>query len=111
MNVVFVCTGNICRSPIAEKILAAEVEAAGLADRVRVTSAGTGHWHIGQPMDERAAQVLAERGYDTAHSARQVDSEILSADLLVALDMGTYDAEQAEIAWTRATQFLREHVK
>ena len=92
MNVVFVCTGNICRSPIAEKILAAEVEAAGLADRVRVTSAGTGHWHIGQPMDSRAAQVLAEHGHDTAHSARQVDSEILSADLLVALVfLGTDD--------------------
>lgn len=88
MHVSFVCSGNICRSPIAEKVLAAEIEALGLSDRVRVTSAGTGHWHIGAPMDERAARTLAEHGYDTAHTARQVDSEVLSADLLIALDEG-----------------------
>ena len=107
MNVVFVCTGNICRSPIAEKILAAEVEAAGLADRVRVTSAGTGHWHIGQPMDERAAQVLAEHGHDTAHSARQVDSEILSADLLVALDMGHLRTLEQSVPDPKRVRLLR----
>lgn len=107
MNVVFVCTGNICRSPIAEKILAAEVEAAGLADRVRVTSAGTGHWHIGQPMDSRAAQVLAEHGYDTAHSARQVDSEILSADLLVALDMGHLRTLEQSVPDPKRVRLLR----
>ncbi|MDN5919910.1 MAG: low molecular weight phosphotyrosine protein phosphatase, partial [Pseudonocardia sp.] len=84
----FVCSGNICRSPIAEKVLTAEVEAIGLSDRVRVTSAGTGHWHVGSPMDERAAQTLAANGYDTTHTARQVDSEVLSADLLIALDDG-----------------------
>ena len=58
MNVVFVCTGNICRSPMAEKLLAAEIDAIGLSDRVRVSSAGTGHWHIGSAMDSRAAEVL-----------------------------------------------------
>lgn len=88
MHVSFVCSGNICRSPIAEKVLAAEVEAAGLSDRVRVSSAGTGNWHVGSPMDERAARTLTEHGYPTAHRARQVDSEILSADLLIALDEG-----------------------
>lgn len=88
VHVSFVCSGNICRSPIAEKVLAAEVEAVGLTDRVRVSSAGTGSWHVGSPMDERAARTLAEAGYGTTHRARQVDSEILSADLLVALDGG-----------------------
>ncbi|MFP5020434.1 low molecular weight protein-tyrosine-phosphatase [Pseudonocardia phyllosphaerae] len=86
MHVCFVCSGNICRSPIAEKMLASEVEAMGLSDRVRVTSAGTGHWHVGESMDARSAEILDEHGYDTAHAARQVDSEILGADLLVALD-------------------------
>lgn len=86
MHVCFVCSGNICRSPIAEKMLAAEIEAVGLTDRVRVTSAGTGHWHVGHPMDDRAARILTEHGYPVEHAARQVDSESLAADLLIALD-------------------------
>jgi low molecular weight protein-tyrosine phosphatase len=88
LSVVFVCSGNICRSPIAEKVFAREVEQAGLADRVRVTSAGTGSWHVGGPADERAAALLVEHGYGDAHVARQVDDELLEADLLVALDEG-----------------------
>jgi protein-tyrosine phosphatase len=88
LNVVFVCSGNICRSPIAEKVFAREVEEAGLAARVRVTSAGTGGWHVGGPADERAAALLVAHGYPDTHTARQVDDELLRADLLVALDRG-----------------------
>ena len=87
-HVSFICSGNICRSPIAEKVFAREVEQAGLADRVRVTSAGTGSWHVGDPADSRAAALLAEHGYDDTHVARQIDDELLDADLLVALDAG-----------------------
>ncbi|MGI9064741.1 MAG: low molecular weight protein-tyrosine-phosphatase [Pseudonocardiaceae bacterium] len=86
LHVSFVCTGNICRSPIAEKVFAHEIKGAGLADRVRVTSAGTGSWHVGDPADQRAAALLRERGYGHEHVARHVDAELLSADLLVALD-------------------------
>ncbi|MET0190029.1 MAG: low molecular weight protein-tyrosine-phosphatase [Pseudonocardia sediminis] len=107
VHVSFVCSGNICRSPIAEKVLAAEVEALGLSDRVRVTSAGTGNWHVGSPMDERSAQVLAEHGFDTAHSARQVDSEILSADLLVALDEGHLRSLQCSAPEPERVRLLR----
>jgi protein-tyrosine phosphatase len=85
-HITFVCTGNICRSPIAEKVFAHEVEQAGLADRVRVTSAGTGDWHVGGPADDRAAALLVEHGYVDTHVARQVDDELLDADLIVALD-------------------------
>ena len=87
-HVTFVCSGNICRSPIAEKVFAHEVEQAGLAERIRVTSAGTGSWHVGDPADARAAALLAEHGYVETHVARQVDDELLAADLLVALDAG-----------------------
>jgi protein-tyrosine phosphatase len=87
-HVTFVCTGNICRSPIAEKVFAHEVEQAGIADRVKVTSGGTGSWHVGDPADPRAAALLAEHGYVDAHVARQVDDELLDAGLLVALDPG-----------------------
>ena len=86
VHVVFVCSGNICRSPIAEKVFAAELERAGLAEGVRVTSAGTGGWHVGDPADERAAAVLRAAGYPSDHRARQVDAETLGADLIVALD-------------------------
>jgi protein-tyrosine phosphatase len=86
VHVVFVCSGNICRSPIAEKVFAAELERAGLAEGVRVTSAGTGGWHVGDPADERAAAVLRAAGYPSDHRARQVDADTLGADLIVALD-------------------------
>ena len=86
LTVVFVCTGNICRSPIAEKVFVHELEHAGLADTVHVSSAGTGGWHIGSPADERAAALLRAEGYPFEHAARQVDAEQLGADLLVALD-------------------------
>jgi low molecular weight protein-tyrosine phosphatase len=86
LSVVFVCTGNICRSPIAEKVFVHELERAGLADGVEVSSAGTGGWHIGSPADERAVAVLRAAGYPTEHAARQVDAEQLGADLIVALD-------------------------
>ena len=87
-HVTFVCTGNICRSPIAEKVFAAAVRDAGLDRRVRVSSAGTGGWHAGDPADPRAVEVLRRHGYDTAHRARQVAVEHTGADLLVALDAG-----------------------
>ncbi len=83
---VFVCSGNICRSPIAEKVFAAELARAGLAEGVRVSSAGTGGWHVGDPADARAAAVLRAAGYPTEHRARQVDAATLGADLIVALD-------------------------
>jgi protein-tyrosine phosphatase len=84
LRVVFVCSGNICRSPMAEKVYATALERAGLADQVQVSSAGTGPWHAGDPADERAAEVLRRNGYPDEHVARQVNPEHLEADLLLA---------------------------
>ena len=106
-HVTFVCTGNICRSPLAEKVLAHEVEQAGLADRVRVASAGTGAWHVGGPADERAAALLVEHGYVDTHVARQVDEELLGADLLVALDEGHLRALRRMVADPERVRLLR----
>jgi protein-tyrosine phosphatase len=86
--VCFVCSGNICRSPIAALVFAAVLDKEGLADRVRVTSAGIGPWHVGDPADRRARRVLAAHGYPTDHVAAQVGEDHLSADLLVAMDTG-----------------------
>jgi protein-tyrosine phosphatase len=83
----FVCLGNICRSPMADVILRSLVDDAGLARKVEVSSCGTGDWHLGQPMDPRAAVQLLAEGYDaSAHRARQFDAEWRDHDLLLAMD-------------------------
>lgn len=88
LHVTFVCTGNICRSPMAEIVFADRLRAEGLDDRVRVSSAGTGSWHVGDPADPRTAKSLRNAGYRCDHVAAQVGPEHLDADLLVALDSG-----------------------
>ncbi|MGF7124426.1 low molecular weight protein-tyrosine-phosphatase [Rhodococcus sp. TAF43] len=88
IHVTFVCTGNICRSPMAERIFAEHVRRAGLDDRVRVSSAGTHGYHVGDGADGRTDRVLVDAGYPTGHRAEQVGDDHLAADLVVALDRG-----------------------
>ncbi|MFB9909101.1 low molecular weight protein-tyrosine-phosphatase [Allokutzneria oryzae] len=88
LHICFVCTGNICRSPMAALVFAEHLRREALADRVRVTSSGTGPWHVGEKIDSRAGATLREHGYPTAHTAAQVGEAHLEADLLVALDSG-----------------------
>lgn len=84
-----VCTGNICRSPMAEAILRRAVARSDLAGQVIVDSAGTHGYHVGEDADRRARHVLAEAGYPLAHRARRVDVEWLAArDLVLAMDAG-----------------------
>jgi len=70
---------------MAEKMFAHQIDERGLADVVRVTSAGTGGWHVGDAADRRASHVLREHGYPTAHRAAQMDDDHLSADMVIAL--------------------------
>ena len=87
-RVCLVCLGNICRSPMAETVLRAELAAAGLDGAVVVDSAGTGDWHAGDAMDPGARSALASRGHDgSAHRARQFEASWLSRyDLILAMD-------------------------
>ncbi|GGS58449.1 low molecular weight protein-tyrosine-phosphatase [Streptomyces violaceus] len=88
-RVCFVCTGNICRSPMAEVIFRARVAEAGLDGLVEVDSAGTGGWHEGDGADPRTVAVLEDNGYATGHTARQFQPSWFSRlDLVVALDSG-----------------------
>lgn len=88
-RVCFVCTGNICRSPMAESVFRARVEEAGLDHLVEVGSAGTGGWHEGDPADPRTVSVLEAGGYEGTHSARQFHASWFSRlDLVIALDVG-----------------------
>jgi protein-tyrosine phosphatase len=76
MRVLFVCLGNICRSPTAEGVLREKLTAAGLASHVSVDSAGTSDWHVGKPVDARTRQAAQRRGYDLAQlRGRQVVAE------------------------------------
>jgi protein-tyrosine phosphatase len=87
-SIALVCLGNICRSPMADVVLAQRVDDAGLAGRVTVASSGTGDWHVGQPMDERAAAVLRANDYDPSeHRAQQFSASWLATnDLVLAMD-------------------------
>jgi len=105
-RICLVCLGNICRSPMAEVVLRAELDQAGLSGKVEVDSAGTGDWHLGGPMDPRARAELSRRGYDgTGHRARQFQPSWFERyDLVAAMDAGNMarlrrmapDAETAE---------------
>ncbi|MFR9753175.1 low molecular weight protein-tyrosine-phosphatase [Nocardia sp. 004] len=86
LHVLFVCTGNICRSPMAEKIFSVHLYRAGLAHRVRVSSVGIGSWHVGTDADPRAEATLRKYGYPTGHAAAAFDAEHRDADLIIALD-------------------------
>ena len=87
-RIAVVCLGNICRSPVAEVVLTARIADAGLADRVEVTSSGTGTWHLGEAMDARAASTLTAAGYDgSRHAAQKFDPGSLAGlDLVLAMD-------------------------
>ncbi len=89
IKVLFVCLGNICRSPIAHGVFRTYVEREGLTSSISVDSAGTGDWHIGAQPDRRAQQVALDRGYDISDlRARQVRLEDFSRfDCLLAMDM------------------------
>ncbi|MDK7181210.1 MULTISPECIES: low molecular weight protein-tyrosine-phosphatase [Corynebacterium] len=88
LHIDFVCTGNICRSPMAEVIVRDKLAEAGFGeDAVQVTSSGIGNWHVGHQADHRALAELAAHGYNgEAHRAQQFGAEQFDADLIVALD-------------------------
>ena len=88
IRVLFVCLGNICRSPMAEAVFRHKVREAGLADRIEADSAGTGSWHIGKPPHQGTIDVLTRRRIDySGIIARQVSKNDLDKfDYIVAMD-------------------------
>ena len=97
IRVLFVCMGNICRSPVAQGVFENAVRREGLEGEVEVDSAGTGGWHAGQPPDERAQESVQLRGLDISHlRARQVTPEdCRTFDYVLTMDEGNYRAVSA----------------
>jgi protein-tyrosine phosphatase len=87
MRLLFVCMGNICRSPTAEAVMRAVVAREGLDGEVEIDSAGTGAWHVGNPPDRRSTAAAKARGIALAGAARQVTAaDFEDYDLLLAAD-------------------------
>jgi protein-tyrosine phosphatase len=91
-RILFVCLGNICRSPTAHGVFAHHVAEAGLSDRIYIDSAGTGDWHIGKPPDVRTQQAALRRGFDLSslRARRVVASDFEKFDLILAMDKQNY---------------------
>lgn len=88
ISVLFVCMGNICRSPTGEGVFRHYVEEHGLAERIAIDSAGTIGYHTGKPADARMQEAAAARGYRLESLARQVTRQDIDAfDLVVAMDV------------------------
>lgn len=91
-SVLFVCLGNICRSPTAEGVFQHKVNQAGLEDKIKVDSAGTSAFHVGEPPDKRSQQEAQQSGYDLSYiRSRKADAkDFVDFDLVIAMDLENY---------------------
>ena len=116
-RILFVCLGNICRSPAAEAMMQMLVERNGLADRVVLDSAGTYGGHSGERSDARMRRAALARGIDITHRARQVREEDFERfDMIIAMDDNNYEAlfrlapdREAQQRIYRFREFLRHN--
>ena len=108
MKVLFVCLGNICRSPAAEGVFIDYVTSQGVSHRVEVDSAGTASWHTGKRADPRMRSAASDRGVQLTSRARQVRAEDFEVfDLIVAMDHSNYrDLEALQVPGGAALRML-----
>ncbi len=105
VEICFVCLGNICRSPLAQGVFAALVKKEGLQDRIIISSAGTSHWHVGSPPDERMQQTAQTHGIQLNSRGRQfLAADFKTMDLVLAMDHNNFGILQQ----MRPTQELHE---
>ena len=104
IRVLFLCLGNICRSPLAEGVFRARVAERDLAERFEIDSAGTSAYHAGEPPDRGSVRVAAERGIDIAaqRSRPLVEEDFETFDFIVAMDRRNLSRVEAYMADERA---------
>jgi protein-tyrosine phosphatase len=91
LSIMFICTGNICRSPLAHAVMEHLIREEGLEGRIRVESSGTGAWHAGEPADPRMRRTAERHGIRINHRSRQLRRRDLEDfDLLLAMDRGNH---------------------
>ena len=88
VKILFICVGNICRSPTAEGVFRNFIEINNLEHKVKIDSVGTGSWHIGHPPDERSQKAASQRGYDISNQRSRLinNKDISESDYLLAMD-------------------------
>lgn len=93
VSVLFVCLGNICRSPMAEALMRHKVTAAGLADKIHIDSAGLGDWHAGEPPHRGTRQILDTHGitYDGQRARQLATSDLMMFDYIITMDHANYE--------------------
>jgi protein-tyrosine phosphatase len=92
IGVLFVCLGNICRSPLAEGIFKKKVEEAGLGKLITIDSAGTSHWHVNEPPDRRSSDIARNNGINLNHYGRQISKRDLDDfNYIIAMDVDNFD--------------------
>ena len=116
-NLVFICMGNICRSPAGENIFRCVVKESGLSDRIDCDSAGTIGFHLGKKPDSRMSKPIRQRGYETSGSARQFGvSDFETFNLILTMDDENYanilklaKTEEDRAKVSKFTDFCHNH--
>lgn len=108
MKVLFVCTGNICRSPTAEAVFRHMVQQEGMAQKIHIDSAGTHGYHLGEPPDSRAIETASKRGISmrgiTARKFVEEDAQVF--DIIVAMDDGHFRQLSSVVPLEKLKLFL-----
>ena len=96
VKVIFICLGNICRSPTAEGVFKKYIQRENLELKIKIDSAGTGSWHTGNPPDDRSQKVAIRRGYDIANQrSRTINNrDITESDYIIAMDTDNFSTLQ-----------------
>lgn len=102
-NILFVCLGNICRSPAAEAYFRHHVQERGLDHAFCIDSAGTGGWHAGEPADARMRSAAQKRGVEISSHARQIASSDADADLIVVMDKANHK-DVTDLPWVEPSR-------
>lgn len=111
IKVLFVCLGNICRSPLAEGIMKHKIKRAGLEDKIAVASAGTSGWHIGEAADPRSADIALQHGIVLdSYGRKAVAGDFMDYDYILAMDQDNYASlKQLASRGAKAALYLMRH--